>query len=199
MPGGCGVLQAIEILIERLAGEEGGADEPQEGDVPAPARSDASAGQERRAAPGPDCPAPAGPETEQCTHNQHAETSAEGRSSSDRLAGSEVLLCTMPGAGASAVQQDAPGSREQGAALHEGDEEQHGACSVLGNGNSKHIGSGDAASNKKKPARNRECPCGSGKRYKNCCGPVQAAAARRVAGQDLEECAVSHTMTALYV
>ena len=30
------------------------------------------------------------------------------------------------------------------------------------------------------PPRNRPCPCASGNRYKECCGPVAAAAARRV-------------------
>lgn len=32
----------------------------------------------------------------------------------------------------------------------------------------------------KAPPRNRPCPCASGKRYKECCGPVAAAAARHV-------------------
>ena len=31
----------------------------------------------------------------------------------------------------------------------------------------------------RKPARNRACPCGKGRRYKDCCGPVQAAVERR--------------------
>ena len=36
----------------------------------------------------------------------------------------------------------------------------------------------------KKPARNRPCPCNSGRRYKDCCGPKAAAVARRrAAGQ----------------
>ena len=39
----------------------------------------------------------------------------------------------------------------------------------------------------KKPARNRECPCGSKKRYKNCCGPADAAAARRLASGIVQE------------
>jgi hypothetical protein len=39
----------------------------------------------------------------------------------------------------------------------------------------------------KKPARNRECPCGSKKRYKNCCGPAAAAAERRRANPQASE------------
>ncbi len=31
----------------------------------------------------------------------------------------------------------------------------------------------------RKPARNRACPCKSGRRYKDCCGPIQAAVERR--------------------
>ena len=31
----------------------------------------------------------------------------------------------------------------------------------------------------RKPARNRACPCGSAHRYKDCCGPIQAAVERR--------------------
>ncbi len=50
----------------------------------------------------------------------------------------------------------------------------------------------------KKPARNRECPCGSRKRYKNCCGPSDAAAARRQAKGSVEEPSVQG-MPAIYV
>lgn len=50
----------------------------------------------------------------------------------------------------------------------------------------------------KKPARNRECPCGSKKRYKNCCGPADAAAARRLASGILVE-PVAQGMPAIYV
>lgn len=51
----------------------------------------------------------------------------------------------------------------------------------------------------KKPARNRECPCGSKKRYKNCCGPASSAAERRrVNKSDKEETPV-HAMPAIFV
>lgn len=50
----------------------------------------------------------------------------------------------------------------------------------------------------KKPARNRECPCGSKKRYKNCCGPAEAAASRRLATGIVEEPA-GPSIPAIYV
>jgi len=41
-------------------------------------------------------------------------------------------------------------------------------------------GEGEEKSGKNKPpARNRPCVCGSGRKYKNCCGVAKAAAARR--------------------
>ena len=54
----------------------------------------------------------------------------------------------------------------------------------------------------KKPARNRPCPCGSGRRYKECCGPVQAAQKRRQANglqppEQLE--GHGHVMAEVYV
>ncbi|BDA43257.1 probable deubiquitinase OTUD6B at N-terminal half [Coccomyxa sp. Obi] len=50
----------------------------------------------------------------------------------------------------------------------------------------------------KKPPRNRECPCGSKKRYKNCCGPADAAAARRLASGIVQE-PVAQALAAIYV
>ena len=59
-----------------------------------------------------------------------------------------------------------------------------------------------AGKHEKKPARNRPCPCGSGRRYKECCGPVQAAQKRRQANglQPPEHSeGHGHVMAELYV
>ena len=47
----------------------------------------------------------------------------------------------------------------------------------------------------KPPGRNRSCPCGSHKKYKNCCGAAKAAAVRRQA--DAEQYAAKQGSTAL--
>ena len=190
MSGMCGVLQAIEVLIERLAGGDGDIEQLQDNGMPVPSTAHALAAQECQAAPGLACPASVGPVGEQCPHSQQVEESAEGRPSCDVLPAGDAGPCTSLDTGVSALGQGAEGSSQQGAALHEGDREQQEDVAHAGE---------EASSKKRKPARNRECPCGSGKRYKNCCGPVQAAAARRVADQEHEQCTVSHAMTALYV
>ncbi len=59
-----------------------------------------------------------------------------------------------------------------------------------------------ASKQEKKPARNRPCPCGSGRRYKECCGPVQAAQKRRQTnGLQPPEAlgGTGHVMAELYV
>ena len=59
-----------------------------------------------------------------------------------------------------------------------------------------------ASKHEKKPARNRPCPCGSGRRYKECCGPVKAAQQRKQSdGMQASEPDEGHglCMSALYV
>ena len=193
-----GDLQAIELLIDRLAGEEESTEQLQENDVPAPfSAADAPAGQECQAAPRLACRASAGPENKQCPHSQQTKNNAESEPCVAFLA-VETDPCTPSNPGASVLGQATEESVLEGGPVHEGGKEQQKACSLLGKADVV-LASPDAPTKKRKPARNRECPCGSGKRYKNCCGPVQAAAARREAGQDLEECTVTHAMTALYV
>ena len=54
----------------------------------------------------------------------------------------------------------------------------------------------------RKPARNMPCPCGSGRRYKECCGPVQAAQQRkRSDGMQTSEPTADHRLciSGLYV
>lgn len=36
--------------------------------------------------------------------------------------------------------------------------------------NNTHLQTNDSSFMSKKPVRNEPCPCGSGKKYKNCCG-----------------------------
>jgi len=59
-----------------------------------------------------------------------------------------------------------------------------------------------ASQHEEKPARNKPCPCGSGQRYKKCCGPVLAAQKRRES-QGLQSSAASEDqgpcMLQLYV
>ena len=54
----------------------------------------------------------------------------------------------------------------------------------------------------RKPARNKACPCGSGRRYKDCCGPIQAAIERRaMLGAQMPEASLEHEtcMSQLYI
>ena len=37
-------------------------------------------------------------------------------------------------------------------------------------GESRHASAGPIAHHESKPGRNEPCPCGSGRKYKNCCG-----------------------------
>ena len=53
------------------------------------------------------------------------------------------------------------------------------ASSMAGENQEESMKGGKPVGKGKQPSRNRPCVCGSGRRYKNCCGAAKAAAARR--------------------
>lgn len=68
------------------------------------------------------------------------------------------------------------GVGEGEAGEEKGSAEADGPCKIAAKG-------GKTAGKDRAPPRNRPCSCGSGRKYKNCCGAAKAAAARRAAAR----------------
>ena len=179
-------MQAIEILIDRLAAE------------PAAAADGAAAPHEGASAAQEDCTAPA--------TGEDAGSLILSRSRSEEGVPKDArIIAEKQGAGTSAEARQAAPYNDTGAARSKNGAscmpanratDETAAQGPLDEAN-KHseqmavscsarsvTGKGASA---KKPARNRECPCGSRQRYKNCCGPAQAAAARKAAQPGLHD------------
>ena len=126
------------------------------------------------------------------SHSAKGAPTGDGRGTSPAMASAEGCLETQSSICNMEIAKDSAscGNTEQQDADHGKQEAPH------------HKEPKVASKPEKKPARNRPCPCGSGRRYKECCGPVRAAHKRREAnGPEPPEQIHSqgHVMAELYV
>ena len=180
----CGgsVDQAIEQLIEQLGEEpEEGADGGGSGDVPAQPQAGPAAGDQQATVGGQEAQhagGDAGPEAEGAQQGAAAAQQQQLGDDSIRielqpLPGNPSRICLVlhatPAAGA---QQGEEAQQAAGtAAAQDASEEADGG----GKRGGKRAGKGVKVKHKvEHPGRNQKCPCGSGKKVKNCCGAARA-------------------------
>ena len=189
----CGgsVEQAIELLIEQL-----GQEEPEEAEGGSGSGSAAAARAELQSAAQGDAQPAEGSTGPKAKHAQQGAAAAAAVEQQQRLGDDAIRLELRPrpgNTGSIQVVLSVPGGDGQRAA-----EQQHQAAEAAGSALADDPGGGEQRGGKRgskgvrvkhkpeHPGRNQRCPCGSGKKVKNCCGALRGKRGAAAIGRSTE-------------